>query len=185
MNIFFLAKNATTAAQMHCDKHVVKMLIEYAQLLSTAHRIIDGDKYYGKQSNGHKIARWSHPNPAMDTTLYKATHVNHPSAVWTRESAANYMWVYNMWKALNDEFMYRYNKTEPHASYAKLAHVLSKAPASITKGSFTQPPQAMPDDCKGSCAVVAYRNYYINHKQHFATWKQRIAPSWFNILELV
>jgi len=42
MNVFYLDRNPITAAQMHCDKHVVKMILEYAQLLSTAHRLLDG-----------------------------------------------------------------------------------------------------------------------------------------------
>jgi len=61
MNIFYLDKDPIKAAEMSCDKHVCKMIIESAQMLSTAHRIIDGVEYYGKTSNGRKIKRWTHP----------------------------------------------------------------------------------------------------------------------------
>ena len=57
MNIFYLSKNWKRAAGMHCDKHCVKMLVEYAQLLSTAHRVVDGTEYYGETKNGRKIKR--------------------------------------------------------------------------------------------------------------------------------
>ena len=43
MNIFYLHENPEICAEYHCDKHVVKMILETAQMLSTAHRIIDGE----------------------------------------------------------------------------------------------------------------------------------------------
>ena len=61
---------------MHCDKHVVKMIIEYAQLMSTAHRMIDGDEYTDLSINGRKIKRWRHPE--LDDVLMKASHAHHP-----------------------------------------------------------------------------------------------------------
>ena len=96
MNIFYLHKDPEIiSAKMHCDKHVVKMIIEYAQLMSTAHRILDGDEYEGRTKIGRRIRRWKHLNKNVENTIYKASHINHPSAVWTRESVANYIWLYN------------------------------------------------------------------------------------------
>ena len=92
MNIFYLHKDPEISAKMHCDKHVVKMIIEYAQLMSTAHRILDGDEYEGRTKIGRRIRRWKHPNKNIENTIYKASHINHPSAVWARESVANYIW---------------------------------------------------------------------------------------------
>ena len=60
MNIFYLHKEPEVSARLHCDKHVVKMIIEYAQMLSTAHRMIDGEQYYDLSKNGRRIARWRH-----------------------------------------------------------------------------------------------------------------------------
>ena len=58
MNLFYLHKEPEVSATLHCDKHVVKMIIEYAQMLSTAHRMLDGEAYYGLSKNGRKIQRW-------------------------------------------------------------------------------------------------------------------------------
>ena len=54
MNIFYLHENPKICAEMHLDKHASKMCIEYAQLLSTAHRVLDGTEYYGKTKTGRK-----------------------------------------------------------------------------------------------------------------------------------
>ena len=75
MNIFYLHKDPEISAKMHCDKHVVKMIIEYAQLMSTAHRILDGDEYEGKTKIGRRIRRWKHPNKNIENTIYKASHI--------------------------------------------------------------------------------------------------------------
>ena len=80
MNIFYLDPDPKTCAQMHCDKHVTKMIIEYSQLMSTAHRVIDGEEYIDN-SSGRKIKRWKLSDIREDV-LYKATHINHPSAIW-------------------------------------------------------------------------------------------------------
>ena len=78
MNIFMLHENPQTNVEMHCDKHVVKMVIEYAQLMSTAHRVLDGKLYEDRTANNRRIKRWLHPNPNMENLLYKASHINHP-----------------------------------------------------------------------------------------------------------
>jgi len=57
MNIFYLDKDPIVAAEMSCDKHVCKMIIESAQMLSTAHRMIDGTQYTGKTKKGRNIKR--------------------------------------------------------------------------------------------------------------------------------
>ena len=82
MNIFYLDEDPVLAAQMHCDKHVVKMILESAQLLSTAHLLIDGDEL------------------ADERGLYKATHKNHPSSKWVRDSSENYEWLWNLFDQL-------------------------------------------------------------------------------------
>jgi hypothetical protein len=58
MNIFYLDPNPKICAEMHVDKHVCKMVIEYAQLLSTTHRVLDGEMYIGKTVNNRNIKRW-------------------------------------------------------------------------------------------------------------------------------
>ena len=93
MNIFYLDKDPIEAAKQSCDKHVVKMIVESAQMLSTAHRMIDGKEYTDKTKAGRRIKRWKHPNTNLEKTLYKACHTGHPSTVWVMQSAYNYHWL--------------------------------------------------------------------------------------------
>lgn len=178
MNIFYLDPDPVICAQYHCDKHVVKMIIEYAQLMSTAHRILDGDQYLGKSKLGRNIKRWLHPEPDMEEILYKASHINHPSAVWTRQSKQNYDWLYNLWFELCSEYTHRYGKE--HLTWTKLMVPLGSLPKNIPDVPITVVPQAMPDHCKMDDPIDAYRNYYKLEKQSFAKWTKRDIPEWFD-----
>jgi hypothetical protein len=160
MNIFYLDKDPVIAAQMMCDKHVVKMILESAQLLSTAHRVLDGDVY------------------ADSVGLYKTAHKNHPSTIWTRASVHNYMWLYNHMISLMQEYTCRYGK---HHASERLVAPLRKTPTTIPVVDFSDPPQCMPDYCKTEDTVSAYRYYYINEKASFAKWKNAKIPEWFNV----
>ena len=175
MNIFALDKDPVIAAQMHCDKHVVKMIIEYAQLMSTAHRVLDGALYLGKTANNRNIKRWRLASD--DDVIYKASHINHPSNIWARETSGNYQYLHAMWVALCNEYTLRYNKI--HMTQAKLGKVLCRVPINIRTGAMTTLPQAMPDDAKLPNVVDAYRNYYNKHKSSFAKWTNRPTPNWF------
>ena len=172
MNIFYLHEDPSICAKLHCDKHVCKMIIEYAQLMSTAHRVLDGELYADKTANGRSIKRWR-LNENEDV-IYKASHINHPSGVWTRTSDANYQWLYTMWIELCKEYTHRYGKT--HLTQEKLAHILAKIPNNIPKGPLTQIPQAMPDDVKKTNPIDAYKSYYRKYKQEFARWTNRQTP---------
>ena len=182
MNIFYLHKDPVIAAEMSCDKHVVKMILESAQLLSTCHRVLDGTEYYDKTANGRKIKRWKHPNSNMESVLYKAGWIKHPSTLWLFESAYNYLWLYRHMMALNEEYKKRYNHTKDHLAIQKLGDLLKHPPknAKINKIA-TDPTPAMPDECKIPGDVVgSYRNYYIMKKQRFATWKApAVIPEWY------
>jgi len=186
MNIFYLDHDPKTCAEYHCDKHVVKMIIEYAQLLSTAHRICDGQEYYDLTANGRKIKRWRLPDD-REQRLMKASHVNHPSNVWARANHLNYKWLYEMWCHLLDEYTYRYGKI--HAC-ARLRDDLAKLPEKIPVGlQETEPTPAMPDDCKvlreihidryELDSLASYHKYYNEKKTHFARWTKRPAPKWY------
>jgi hypothetical protein len=182
MNIFYLSNNVTECAQYHVNSHVLKMPIEYPQLLSTAHRLLDGVEYYDTTTNGRKIKRWKLPDE-RETVLMKSTHPKHPSAVWTRQSKANYLWLHSLWKDLLDEYTYRYGKV--HAC-SRLLNVLATPPKNIPDGPFTEPSCAMPDDCKvPGDSLQSYRNYYNMNKQHLAKWNGKInsrqAPQWFTM----
>lgn len=163
MNVFYISKDPRECARWHNDKHCVKMILEYSQLLSTAHRLLDGDEY------------------ADSVGLYKATHKNHPSAKWTRSSSQNYLWLHSLLSELHDEYTYRYGKI--HAS-KRILSALNRLPDGITDGIMTQPPQAMPDYCKRVDSIEAYRVYYIQEKNHLASWKNRDVPEWYKGAEI-
>ena len=182
MNIFYLDKDPIEAAKQSCDKHVVKMIVESAQMLSTAHRMIDGNLYTDKTKTGRKIKRWKHPNPNMEKTLYKACHTGHPSTVWVMESAYNYHWLYKHMMALNTEFKMRYGHILDHKTIQLLEGALMYPPKNISLNTIaTDPPPAMPDYCKiPGDSVASYRKYYIYEKQRFATWKSpSTVPAWY------
>jgi hypothetical protein len=181
MNIFYLSTDPIEAAQLHLDKHVVKMILETAQLLCTAHRILDGTaqptQKVTKTGKQKTVKRYILQNRELDTSLYNATHINHPCAIWARESINNYMWLYELFVALCNEYTFRYGKI--HKTDTLLRQALRAAPASISNSDFTPPAQAMPEQYKHSDPVVAYRQYYIGAKSAFAKWTRRPAPTWF------
>ena len=156
MNIFYLHNDPRIAAKYHCDKHVVKMILESAQMLSTAHRIID---------------------KSDDDILYREAYKNHPSTIWARSGLYHYRWLQSLFNGLGKEFEQRYNK--PHNTIIKLSERLKDAPRFIKEVEFSQPPQCMPDIYKRDCSVDAYRAYYKGEKVGFATWKTK-TPEWFN-----
>jgi hypothetical protein len=148
MNIFFLSFNPRIAAEHHCDKHVVKMILETAQLLYSAFPIVP--------ANG-----------------YKKTHVNHPCAIWTRESLDNYMWLCALGLALCDEYTFRYNKVHKTQSHL---HWLVVNPPELPAIGITEIRQAMPIEYKRPNPIEAYRAYYIGAKTRLLTYSKRSAP---------
>lgn len=158
MNIFYLHENPITAARYHCDKHVVKMILETAQLLSTAHHVLDGED--------------------APEGIYKKTHVNHPSAVWVRQSKDNYLWALDLFIWLIDEYKYRYHKQH---KTSRLVSKLVQWPMNIPDTGFTPPPQCMPEVFKCDDAVEAYRNYYKGAKANFASWTNTAIPEWWHL----
>lgn len=180
MNVFYLHHDPKRCAEQHCDKHVVKMCVEYAQLLSTAHRVLDGQHWYGRGVNGRKVSRYFHPDGQMNEHLYKACHINHPSAKWVRESHDNYVWLYELWTYLGLEFEHRYGKR--HSSIEKLATYLLLAPLKIETKEFTEPTPAMkayPECIVEGDSMESYRNFYWKDKREFATWSKRDKPDWW------
>lgn len=160
MNIFVLDLDPTLAAQMQCDKHVVKMPLECAQMLSTAHRELD-----------------TFPSSiAHDSSIYRSTHKHHPCNRWLRQSAANYHWLYDHFEALCAEYSYRYYKL--HMSWFKLSAALKSPPSRIPDCEMTPFAQAMPDEYKHDDPVVAYRRFYIADKRDFLDYRKRQRPAW-------
>ena len=150
MNIFFLHHTPQIAALFHCDKHVVKMIVETAQLLATAHH---------EHGNGANVT-------------YKPTHKNHPSAIWARESRLHYMYLVDLGKSLCKQFRLRYG--HDHKTRDLFFGELMDPPPALSKlpSTWRNPPQCMPDECKDADTVKAYRNYY--------RWKQNVMTmAWY------
>jgi hypothetical protein len=177
MNIFYLHTDTKECAKQHLDKHVVKMILEYAQLLSTAHRLLDGTEYEGRTVNGtRKAMRWL-LNDERETGLYMASHMKHPSGIWCRETSENYTWLYSLWRDLMREYTFRYGR---HHVAEKLIPYLDNMPNNIKSGKITVMPQCMPDQYKvPGNSIQAYHNYYIGDKQRFAVWTNRPIPEWY------
>jgi hypothetical protein len=182
MNIFQVHSDPVIAAQSLVDKHVIKMILESAQLLSTAHRVLDGtEKTIEKYVNGslparyRKAKRWLLSDSREDI-LYSATHVNHPSAVWCRKTNNNYNWLYAHFLALISEYEYRYGKVHKCKS---LADTLCSTPYNIPVGYLSQVTPAMPEEYIVKLdSVSSYRNYYKNAKKHLHKWTKRQPPEW-------
>lgn len=177
VNIFYLSEDPTISAKAQPDKMLVKMILESAQMLSTAHRILDGWEIRKPSKSGKTMVKaWVLPDEREDV-LYQVCHINHPCSVWVRECSGNYWWLYKHFLALGKEYTYRYKRT--HRTVKDLADALYLMPKRITRGLMTDVAQAMPDEYKNEDSVLAYRNYVINEK-HYAKWeKGRNKPSWW------
>lgn len=156
MNIFYLHHNTKICARWHVDRHVVKMILETCQLLCTAIWLSGGEAHC------------------------KATHKNHPSAIWTRANKANWRWLRKLGKELCKEYTFRYGKEH------KLEKIIRnlKTP-DLPDGEFFQPPQAMPEEYKDSDSITAYRAYYCVGKVHLHFWAKRHAWKGREIPEFV
>jgi hypothetical protein len=155
MNIFFLDADVKKCAEYHCDKHVVKMILETAQLLCSAHHIT---------------------NQVTDQVPYKLSHKNHPCSIWVRTSLSNYLYLCELGLELCKEYTYRYEKR--HKSQDVIEWCVTNKVNICDKG-LTEPPKAMPDEFKVKDVVESYRNYYMGAKKTFATWKKREVPIWY------
>jgi hypothetical protein len=152
MNIFFLDYDVKKCAEYHLDKHVVKMILESAQLLCSAHWVNGGE------------------------APYKLAHKNHPCSIWVRTSLSNYLYLCELGLELCNEYTYRYEKK--HKSQEVIEWCLVNRP-NIPDIGFTTPARAMPDEYKVEDVVESYRNYYMGEKSGFAVWKKREIPFWF------
>jgi len=178
MNIFYLHNDPRICAQQHVDKHCVKMILEYAQLLSTAHRVLDGTLSTGLSATGRKKTSYV-LHDERESILYSATHVNHPSAIWARKSYSNYMWLSELLIELCAEYTYRYGKVHKVQRDGLLDKLLHTPSNIVSNLQFTEPTPAMPDEYKvAGDSVQSYHNYYNGDKQRMFSWKNRKTPSW-------
>lgn len=145
MNLFVLDADPATCAIYHCDKHVVKMILEVAQLLCTTHHVL-----------------------GTPDVPYRKTHVNHPCALWVRSGSGNYEWALDLGRSLCVEYTRRYgrrHKTQDVLDWCKL-----NKPLRLPEKPLEPFVQVMPPEYQGEDAVTAYRRYYIGEKGHIAKW---------------
>ena len=161
MNIFVLDWDVKKCAEFHNDKHVVKMILENAQLLCGVH---------------HMTHQVTHQVP------YKLSHKNHPCSIWARESLTNYLWLCELGLELSKEYTYRYGRR--HKSQDVIEWCIENKP-NIQDEGFTEPARAMPEQYKVKSVVESYRNYYNGEKVSFSKWKNRQTPTWFKSEVLV
>lgn len=152
MNIFALHSEPIQAAVWHCDKHVVKMALESAQMLCTNLNLLGLE------------------------TPYKSCHRNHPCTIWARQTRSNFVWLCDLGLALCMEYTYRYGKTHACEKVIEYCYDLKNH---IPEGDLTPFAQAMPDVYKCSDSVQAYRSFYIGEKSDFAVWSMRDQPYWY------
>ncbi len=152
MNIFYLDSDITQCARYHCDKHVIKMILESAQILCSV--------------------LWMHHIKAP----YKPTHLHHPCVLWANHSLSNWLWLKQLAGALNEEYKYRFNHKKNHKSYDVIQALQN--PTIIDLG-LTERPQVLPDEFRQTDPVRAYRQYHKARKQHLAQWTKREIPAWF------
>lgn len=177
MNIFYLARDTKSCASYHCDKHVVKMIVEYCQILSTAIRLTIGRPVLVRKRihyllKGERVTR--DDAVLYKPNVYKVTHPNHPSSVWARKSVANYKWLRELALELCAEYTRRYGRE--HATEIKLRNLCVPP---LPHMPFNAPPQVMPDDVRVANTVAAYRNFYRVHKSRFAVWAYSKQPRWY------
>jgi hypothetical protein len=167
MNIFILDWDVKKCTQYHVDKHVVKMILETAQLLCGVHHVTDEvtTKY----------------RTSTDQVPYKLSHKNHPCAIWARKSLSNYLYLCELGLELSKEYTHRYGKR--HKSEMVILWCIMNKP-NIPDIGFTEPAKAMPDEFKVDSVVESYRNYYMGAKSDLAAWKNREKPFWFEKKEL-
>jgi hypothetical protein len=153
MNIFLLDLDIDCCARYHCDQHVVKMILESAQLLCT-----------GLSLHG------------IDELPYRPTHPGHPCALWVAESYDNFRWLTRLALALNSEYRYRFRRERDHRSIAVVRAVRKQRYAARGLTPFAQ---AMPEQFRDpKDPVRAYRRYYVAEKLGFARWTRRRVPAW-------
>ena len=151
MNIFVLDKDPAKAAKLHVNKHVVKMILETAQMLCTA----------------------------FEDAPYKKSHYNHPCSKWARASRSNYLWLISLGEELHNEYQFRYGAEKTHKSFAVILWCKSRIDQiSFPKLGLTDFAQAMPEEYKCVDAVRAYRTYYLNDKKDLLNYTRREKPSW-------
>ena len=154
MNMFWLDYDLDECAKMYVDKHVVKMPVEFAQLLSTVNRLEGLNEGY------------------------RLSHINNPCRVWASQSLENWLLLRELARAVGREYTYRYGRV-----HKSIEVIESLTIPKLPRRGVTQPPLCMPQVYKDYSDVIqSYRNYYVGDKYYFASWRKRETPRWFDCM---
>lgn len=167
MNIFYLDNNINKCVQAHCDKHVVKMVLETAQILSTVIWI---------QNESEALKLYN------DKKIYKKTHINHPCVKWAASDVQNAIWLCHFGLALADEYNYRYNRE--HASKKVISFISQGLSPSTALLKFKDtPPSCVDKECLTEHPVLSYRLYYQKKERDGLQMKytKRNRPEWLDM----
>jgi hypothetical protein len=182
MNLFYLDEDLDKCAEYHIDRHVGKMQLEAAQLMTTTLWV---DKYLGyipRKLTSEELAvinEAKKKEPAIEErsfTRYLPTHINNPSAIWARSSLEHHYWIACYVNALNSEGIYRGYK--PHASCVEVNRM--PEPTRLPDVGWSPPTLAMPEQLKSDDHIASYRMFYMLDKGPFASWKVRGKPYWWD-----
>lgn len=158
MNVFFTNSDPKRCADEHCTVHTRKMIIEYAQMLSTAHRVLDGNEYADRHG------------------LYKQTHTNHPSAKWVRENSLHYCWLFSVFAHLCENYSKASNRSH---KTARLLTALAQPPKNIpAAATFSPPPMAMPEEFRSDDVAKSYQDYVNSKYADWTTRTRKIQVAW-------
>jgi hypothetical protein len=166
MNIFFLSLNIASCAKYYLNKHCVKIILEIAQMLYTAHWMSDDPTWVE--------VHHSHEAP------YRKTHFNHPTSKWVRQCETNYLFTCRLGLALCHEYTLRYGKV--HKTQHRIEWLLHHIPSSFCTDPIsarlatcnipdgcTPVPLAMPEQYHSDDLLYSYRYYYLDAKTHVQT----------------
>lgn len=184
MNIFVLDNDPRRAAEYHCDKHSIKMILESAQMLCTAHWLGWAKMLNAPPMKTKQLQQWLYDNVPKDLQPpWKMTHANHPCSQWTRHVWGNYMWHSRLGLALCSVYTERYGKVhKSHEVHRWLNRCIPPTFETTVENPVGITPFAvcMPDDVKiQGDAIASYRNYYNVHKARMARWAHSEKPAWF------
>lgn len=185
MNIFVLHENPRIAAQMHCDKHVPKMIIEHTQMLAAAYYSTLGisrkKEIPNRQSEVSSLfSGWPRKKEDGSDWPYSISHINHPCTVWARGSIENFNWLLDCTEELCHEFFNRW-KNQQH-SIKKIIEWMKQNPPKLESKGLQTFAMAMPEFYRSEDPIESYRRYYAFKKTYMkVAWdKLNNTPHWMN-----
>ena len=173
MNVFCLDRDPTKAAEMMCDKHVVKMIIETCQILSA---VIDVNYIDEHRAKGWK----SKPSQQLGCPNYPPAHVKHPATLWAIEARGNAVWLCKHLRELCRQYYLRYDNKSHKLEGCTQIYEAQLQYCKFKQERKTEFVQAITDKrWHRKDPVEAYRTYYNMEKFTFAKWKLGNKPEWF------